>query len=100
MQSAACPSGPACRGHPADRLGPARSRAPTATGAAAYLAEAERWQPEDAFLPDVHGDVTPADGPADMSVQPAVLPPGQRRARVLVADDNADMRLYLRRLTG
>jgi signal transduction histidine kinase len=61
---------------PKDRLQAARGLASTATGASSYLQEALRWLPED----------TPAP--------PSPEPTG----RVLVADDNADLRDYLRRV--
>ncbi len=70
---------------PAERIGAARTQDSTALGAAPYVEEALRW------LPD-----TPA---------PEMAPPGDQslaapRARVLLADDNADMRAYLTRLLG
>lgn len=65
---------------PAERLGTALP-ASTATGAGAYVEEALRWLAADASDP---GD-------------PAVPATG-RRPRVLLADDNADMRDYVQRL--
>jgi signal transduction histidine kinase len=76
---------PLGRGHlPPERIGTLRGRRPTALGAAPYLEEAKRW------LGDEPGGSTPPIGPV-------VHGP---RARVLVADENADMREYLRRLLG
>jgi len=78
------------------RIGGLRSQASSALGAAPYLHEALRWLPEQAapglepWMPAF--EVLPRqrrvanDGEA---VQPA---------RILVADDNADMRNYVRRL--
>lgn len=72
---------------------------PPLLDAGAYVAEATRW------LPDlVQADVMPgpslkgteAAGPR--SQEPSVERPADAKARVLVADDNADMRHYLRRL--
>ncbi len=67
---------------PAERIGAARDLAPTRTGAQAFLVEALRTLPDDA-----RGAAEPA---------PAAAP--APRARVLLADDNADMRDYVRRL--
>jgi PAS domain S-box-containing protein len=79
---------------PAERIGAARELASTRLGAAPFVEEALRWLPHDAengamdqFLPEF------ADAPET---------PGRYRrekgARILVADDNADMRDYLQRL--
>ena len=66
---------------PAERIGDAAATASTAIGAPAFVAEAERW--------------LSSSGPeAEAPVEP--IPP--ERGRILVADDNADMRAYLRRL--
>jgi signal transduction histidine kinase/DNA-binding response OmpR family regulator len=69
-------------GHlPAQRLGAARTLVSTGHGAAPYVAEALRWVRDDL------GEALPA--PATVGAE-----------RVLVADDNADMRDYLRRILG
>jgi signal transduction histidine kinase len=84
----------------------APSVASTALGAEPFVAEALRWLPDDmpaAVPPDTEMDSTNSTL-ADPAVAglPATGPPpspaGVRRARILVADDNADMRAYLRRL--
>jgi PAS domain S-box-containing protein len=70
---------PAGKAHlPADKLGVARPAASTARGAELFAGEVLRWQPDAALLP---GDAQPA-----------------RRERIVWADDNADMRDYVRRL--
>jgi signal transduction histidine kinase/CheY-like chemotaxis protein len=80
---------------PADRI-----RAPTARGSIAitaqpFVEEALRWVPEHAFsalaqAPNVVPDAVPvSDSGVDV---------GERKPRVLVADDNADMRAYVRHL--
>ena len=77
---------------PADRIGAARELASTAMGAAPFVEEALRWLPE---------DVRPADEATDMEITAATTPHGAAagpRPRVLLADDNADMRDYVRRL--
>ena len=69
---------PAGKAHlPAERIGALRTLAPTALGAESFVQEAMRWLPgEAAALPDPEG----------------------RRERIVWADDNADMREYVRRL--
>lgn len=82
-------------GHlPADRLRAERALVSTATGAQPYVEEALRWLPggspangapvevEDTLLPE----------------QPVVAGASAERAAVLLVDDNADMREYVRRL--
>ena len=77
---------PAGRAHlPPGRIGPPSTLASRRSGAAPYVGEALRW--------------APADVPT--SVAPVVSQPatgGHSGGRVLVADDNADMRDYLTRL--
>ena len=78
---------------PAERIGVARTLAATTLGATPFVEEALRWLPaierETAAARDVFGSVAPErrsprrDG---------------ARARVLLADDNADMRDYVARL--
>jgi PAS domain S-box-containing protein len=82
---------PAGHGHlPAGQIGRARMQASTALGATPFVEEALRWLP----------DAGSADGPVisdiDVAAQPVQRP--EDLARVVVADDNADMRDYLRRL--
>ena len=72
---------------PADRIDSARTRSPTGVGPALFVEEALRWLPE---------KVSPALPGAAASADEAA--PAQLRRRVLVADDNADMRDYLRRI--
>jgi signal transduction histidine kinase len=64
---------------PADRIGDDRAPAPVSARADAYLAEAARWLPDE-------GARTP----------PPVIDASS--ARILLADDNADMRDYVRRI--
>jgi PAS domain S-box-containing protein len=91
---------------PADRLGAApgaadqrpRAASPlasTALGAAPYVEEALRWLPRKEEGGRMRDET---DGPpADSSF---LLPPSSFPVRVLVADDNADMRDYIGRLLG
>ncbi|HEY7519914.1 MAG TPA: ATP-binding protein [Methylomirabilota bacterium] len=68
---------------PPDRIDTARRRASTATGVVPYVAETRSWLPDDVVR------VTEPAGSAPIATS---------GARVLLADDNADMREYLRRL--
>ena len=72
---------------PAERIGASRALAPTRLGAAPWLEEAMRALPDG---PDIES-ADPAEAPGS---EPLPGPP----ARILVADDNADMREYVRRL--
>jgi PAS domain S-box-containing protein len=86
---------------PAERIGAARSLASTAMGAFPFVEEALRWLPDD-------GGVSSA-----VAVQSSVLSEQYRKSRntgtpqskienlkpkILLADDNADMREYVQRL--
>jgi PAS domain S-box-containing protein len=73
---------------PQDRLDASRSQVSTATGAATYVSEALRWLPNSVVAEALEGD-------DERSPQEA---PAGERSRVLLADDNADMRDYLCRL--
>jgi signal transduction histidine kinase len=83
---------------PSDQIGGSLVLAPTATGTSPYVNKALRW------LPDEKGeDARRSELPNDQDVLPLPYPrPAPREAaarpRVLVADDNADMRQYLVRL--
>ncbi|HZU28433.1 MAG TPA: ATP-binding protein [Bryobacteraceae bacterium] len=77
-------------GHlPQEHIGTGASQASTAIGAQTFLDEALRWLP-DAPAPATIADLVPS----------AQQPAAEKRARILVADDNSDMREYLRRLLG
>ena len=78
----------------AARIGAGRSSASTSLRAEAYVEEALRWLPQS-------GPVGP-DRLADRAADTPDLQLGveTRGARVLVADDNADMRSYIGRLLG
>ncbi len=76
---------------PPDRITPARAPGAGARQGAAYVEEALRWL----------SDASPGDGPAP-SAAPAPTPGGAARGpdkpRILLADDNVDMRDYILRL--
>ncbi|HET8701535.1 MAG TPA: GAF domain-containing protein, partial [Nitrococcus sp.] len=74
---------------PGERIGVERSLASTAVRAQAYVEEALRWLPDAPERSEAAADI-----PA-----PDELAPGCG-ARVLLADDNADMRAYVCRLLG
>ena len=68
---------------PADRIGAASELASTSTGAETYVAEAARW----------------SDGPGSSTTATTAPSVGEMfRERILLADDNADMRDYVRRI--
>ena len=86
---------PTGRAHlPPERVADTRASPSPGTGAAPYLLEASRWL--DAAVDG--GEVT--ETPLDDAPSPGDLRTTSRRdtARVLVVDDNADMRDYLARL--
>jgi len=79
------------------QVGGDRPLSSTATGAAPFVQEALRW------LPDAEHAVTPPEISSDYELMAVPCPPVSLeehagRSRVLIADDNADMRLYLVRL--
>jgi signal transduction histidine kinase/DNA-binding response OmpR family regulator len=77
---------------PKDRLEGARSLGPAGARVRPYIEEALRWLPGTTPPQPLMGD-------EDASAPVAVDSP-RSRAFVLVADDNADMRDYMRRLLG
>ncbi len=83
---------------PPQRVGGTRTLATTAVGASPFVEEALRW------LPDTELEVAAEALPSDELI-PVPCPPGaggddasEKRPRIVVADDNADMRQYLVRL--
>ncbi|QGZ66157.1 ATP-binding protein [Paraburkholderia acidisoli] len=82
---------------PADRLKAPGHATPAAIGAEAFVQEAMRWLPDDAGSqpPQVLStEIVPDVPPVGLSI----AAPVSLRPRVLVADDNADMRAYIRNL--
>jgi PAS domain S-box-containing protein len=77
---------------PAERIGAAQSRTRSSLRADAYVEEALRWLPASAE------DGVPSDRAEDAALPPDAI--GPAHARILVADDNADMRSYIARLLG
>ncbi|MGH6789726.1 MAG: response regulator [Pseudolabrys sp.] len=74
---------------PANQIDAAKTRAATALGAAPFVEEALRWLPN----ADAQRDFVRLGVP-----EHATAPAGGARPRILLADDNADLRDYLRRL--
>ncbi|MCY7313460.1 MAG: response regulator, partial [Pseudoxanthomonas sp.] len=74
---------------PSDPLEPGGIPVPSALQADHYALEAMRWLPSE-------------DATVSIAPSPASIPPRSpdRRQRILLADDNADMREYLSRLLG
>lgn len=81
---------------PADRIGSRRTLGSTALGAGHFVGEAMRWNDDGGGEPgpDQIEGVLGAQADADHAA------PGGERPRVVLADDNADMRGYLARLLG
>jgi PAS domain S-box-containing protein len=84
---------------PAERIRASRALASTATEAQAYVQEALRWLPQ---MPGETSPQMPAMIEATASFRTAAMQ-GRRfgataGARIILADDNADMRNYLREL--
>src|SRR5688572_29228079 len=75
---------------PADRIGAARRLTSTSVGAIPYVEEALRWLPgSDDASPEIGKDVEAPGAAANAGAE-----------RIVVADDNADMREYLTRILG
>ena len=95
-------------GHlPADRIGAGRTHEPTGLGAIPFVDEALSWLPDDGaalYTEDAADAVPTAVHPRANQAHEVWLPDGSRdpdaagRPRVLLADDNRDMREYVARL--
>ncbi|HEY0468776.1 MAG TPA: ATP-binding protein, partial [Polyangiaceae bacterium] len=86
---------PTGRAHlPADRVGAPRASGAVVQDAKAYVSEVLRW------LPGAKAEepAPPPSGSLVESLEPLSVPVAG--ARIIVADDNADMRQYLQRLLG
>jgi len=77
---------------PQDRVGSAQAQTRPSLRADAYVEEALRWLPASADAG------APNERTEDAALPPRALP--GEPARILVADDNADMRAYIARLLG
>ncbi|WP_442994215.1 ATP-binding protein [Scytonema sp. PRP1] len=74
---------------PSERIGATRLLASTAVGATPYVEEALRWLPQEEGEQGTRGDGERG------RIHPSTPP---QKARILLADDNADMRDYVKRL--
>ncbi|HEX5966443.1 MAG TPA: GAF domain-containing sensor histidine kinase, partial [Pyrinomonadaceae bacterium] len=75
---------------PAERLGGARTLVSTGLRAQAYVEEVSKWLPSNGHAAELLSELAGLHDVVES--QPAV------RSRILIADDNADMRDYVRRL--
>ena len=90
---------PLGRAHlPADRVSEASAfSGPDGTASAAFVEEAMRWLPDGQDVPSSGAPIL--EGPRLLSSLDNEGPPaGDERRRILLADDNADMRDYVTRL--
>jgi signal transduction histidine kinase/DNA-binding response OmpR family regulator len=83
---------------PVERIGGTRSLASTAMGTSPYVEEALRWLPEDGPPGPSNERIGVEYAGISGYVEPGSIPPGVERPRILLADDNADMRDYVSRL--
>jgi signal transduction histidine kinase len=79
-----------CRHLPAEQIGASRGVGSTGLGASHFIEEALRWLPGTSAMDDA---VVP-----DAAIPPSLASASGERAHILFADDNADMRDYVRRL--
>lgn len=87
-----------CAHIPPERIGARRPDLPPASSARAYVQEALRWLPDSKSAANADDGLQFTSRAAPASRDPAVRE--KPAARVLVADDNADMRDYVRDLLG
>lgn len=83
---------------PPDRIGEASTLAASGAGASPYVEEALRWLPDENHGVSNFASALPAYYETQLVTAVGMQRNEARRARVLVADDNADMRQYLVRL--
>ena len=84
---------------PADRIGAPRSLSSTAPGAEPYIQEVLSWLPENSHSSATISDSWPEAGDQFSGVEEkeaVKIPAG--KPRILLADDNTDMRKYVERL--
>ncbi len=84
---------------PSERLSTTRTLSSTATGAAPYIEEALHWLPQEAGGQGSRGaGEKELLSTSPLPLRPSAPPPLRPLARILLADDNADMRDYVKRL--
>jgi diguanylate cyclase (GGDEF)-like protein len=78
---------------PADRIGtPCSAKVATATDPRAFVEEAHQWLPSEEAMKELKASSMPP------GTQSKPVPSKESRSRILVVDDNADMREFVRRL--
>jgi PAS domain S-box-containing protein len=83
---------------PTERRAAPRALIPTARGARSFAAEALRWLPDDVSEAVITAQATiPAEGVSGQETHPVAAPP-TRVPRILLAEDNADLRAYIKQL--
>ncbi|MEG4535052.1 ATP-binding protein [Microcoleus sp. D2_18a_D3] len=80
---------------PPERIGASRTLASTALGSKPYIEEAQRWLPENDFRLE---EWSMAPSTNELVNQPDQSKIQNLKSKILLADDNADMRDYIRRL--
>jgi PAS domain S-box-containing protein len=83
-----------------DRIQPVRTLASTAMSASAYVEEAERWLATDSKADETDNFSTESEHLLKQTGLLSASSVTKSAARVLVVDDNADMREYLTRILG
>ena len=83
---------------PVEQIGAGRTLASTALTASHYIEEALRWLPEDPMSSREDSSTGAQSVPSDTDVRRGPPVGSTRRPRIVWADDNADMRDYVRRL--
>jgi PAS domain S-box-containing protein len=84
---------------PPDQIGEGRSLTSNGSGASPFVEEALRWLPDDGQGEDEYRAELPTyQEPLPTPYRPPELDEADDRPRVLVADDNADMRQYVARI--
>jgi PAS domain S-box-containing protein len=81
---------------PKERIGSSRTLATTALGATPYVEEALRWLPE--AEQEIEEEILPELIPVPYAAEAGTESGSEKRPRILVADDNSDLRHYLARL--
>ena len=81
---------------PPERIGARRTLASTALGSMPYVEEAQRWLPENGDFRLEEWSMAPSTH--ELVNQPAQSKIQNLKSKILLADDNADMRDYIRRL--
>lgn len=87
-----------CAHLPRERIEASRTLASTATGVAPYVEEALRWLPGEEMGKVGEWKPSRIDRPLTTSSPHHPVTPSLFSTRILLADDNADMRDYLKRL--